>query len=513
MQKKKELYNFFLSPKLPLFIIGVLIFLPNYDFWDGRIISHAFATKDLTGVDLWFASSGWYIQLYLIKFVYYIQANTFLSGIFLIKLISFFSLVGLVNESTKISKKIYQFSESESKLFAISIAVFPAWSTLLSSVLFIYIFCTWLVFLGVRLVMNSKSILKKNIGFLLTALSFQLNSNFLFSIGLGFSFYLYSMRLKRELDILEKDLRSRFVGIIILSFLSYGFLRLLFIPYGLYEKYNQLSILTLLRSILVADKFGFASFPIIIFISIFLTTLFFTRNLPNWSNFKQNKKLILFSPLFHGLLLFICASLPYLLVGKFTNIFDIYDWNQRHSFLLSFPIGLIIIGLGRLINNLKLASLKNSKIIISPTILLLFCLLLTGFFTKLSRASFESGIINQLNSQPIPPPGMLKIETNYKINPGMRFYEVNWLLYQAFNKEFWYSNINRNITTDREKPTLKLIRANETYKNKFIMSDFSPSCNTLIKVNGENKIQDTFNWILFNEPPKKFSSKIVSNCN
>ena len=48
---------------------------------------------------------------------------------------------------------------------------------------------------------------------------------------------------------------------------------------------------------------------------------------------------------------------------------------------------------------------------------------------------------------------------------------------------------------------------------QFIMKDFSPSCNTLIKVNGENKIQDTFKWILFNEPPKNFSSKIEFNCN
>ena len=255
MQKKNSLYNFYLSPKFPLLIIGILIFLPNYDFWDGRIISHAFFIDDLSGVDFWFSSSGWYIQLYLIKFVYFLQSHLPLSGIFFIKIISFFSLVSLVNESMKIGSKIYQFSETESRFFGIGIAVFPAWSTLLSSVLFIYIFCTWLVFIGVRLIMKSKSILKIIIGFLLVTISFQLNSNFLFSIGLGLSFYLISIRLNQKVKNLEKDLRFRLFGIIIFSFSSYGILRLLFSPYGLYEDYNKISILTLFRSIFISDNF------------------------------------------------------------------------------------------------------------------------------------------------------------------------------------------------------------------------------------------------------------------
>ena len=76
-------------------------------------------------------------------------------------------------------------------------------------------------------------------------------------------------------------------------------------------------------------------------------------------------------------------------------------------------------------------------------ILILFCLMLSGFYIKLSRASYEAGIINTLSLEPTPPPGILAIQTNNN-SPAMRFYEVNWLLYQAFNEELWYSNINRD---------------------------------------------------------------------
>ena len=511
MQKKERLNNFFLSPVLPLFIIGILIFLPNYDFWDGRIISHAFEKGDLTGVDFWFSSSGWHLQLILIKFAYYIQSNSFISGIFLLKLISFFSLIALVNESIKIGKKIYQFSESESRLFGMIVAVFPAWSTLLSSVLFIYIFCTWLVFFGVRLIMNSKSILKRNIGYILTTLSFQLNSNFLFSIGLGFSFYLISIGLSKKFNNLEKKSRFRFFGIIILSFSSYVILRLYFVSYGLYEDYNQISIINLFKSILLSEKFGFASFPLFIFLSIILTLLIYRNNFL-LRNFKIDKQKIIFSPLTHGFILLIFSSLPYLLVGKNTSIFAISDWSQRHSFLLSIPIALILFGLGRLINDLSIRSLNNKKLVIMPTILILFCLLMSGFFIKLSRASYEAGIINKLSAKNIPQPGTLNIETDYKINPGMRFYEVNWLLYQAFNEEFWYSNINKNYLNYKEDNLLKLIKSNQIYKNKYIMRNFSEECNTTIKVKGENKIKDIFKWILFRKPPNKFSAIIQSNC-
>ena len=512
MQKKERLINFFFNPIFPLLIIGILIFLPNYDFWDGRIISHAFAIDDISGVDSWFSSSGWLIQLLLIKFVFYIQSNFFISGIFLIKLISFFSLVGLVNESTKIGLKIYKFSEIESRLFGISIAVFPAWSALLSSVTFIYILCTWLVFFGVRLIMHSKSILKRNIGFILTTLSFQLNSNFLFSIGLGLSFYLMNLGLNRQVNSSEKESRYKFIGIIVLSFLTYGLVRVFFTPYGLYEDYNQISILNLFKTIFLSDKFGFASYPIFIFSSIFITSLIYKNNFLKWSNLKIFKEKIILSPLFHSLILSIFATFPYLIVGKVTNIFAFSYWSQRHSFLLSFPIALLLIGLGRIINGLKSRSLKNNKVIIMPTILILFCLLLSGFFTKISRASYEAGIINKLSSQPIPPSGILSIETNHKIDPLMRFYEVNWLLYQAFNKEFWYSNINKTNLSDKEEINLNLIKSNQTYKRRFIMNDYSASCNTIIKVNGESKIKDTFMWLLFQKYPNDFSVKIKSDC-
>ena len=512
MQKKKRLYNFYLSPKFPLFVIGVLTFLPNYDFWDGRIISHALSIDDLSGVNFWFSSSGWYIQLFLIKFAYYVQSNSIFSGIFFIKVISFISLVGLVYESMKIGSKIYKFSDSEKRFFGISIAVFPAWSTLLSSVLFIYIFCTWLVFLGVRLIMQSKSKLKIYIGFLLLAISFQLNSNFLFSIGLGLSFYLISIRFNQKVKNLEKDLRFRFIGIIVMSISSYGLLRLLFSPYGLYEEYNQISILSLFKSILLSNNFGFASFPIFIFLSIIVTLLIYKRNFFKWSNLKIEKKEILFSPLFHGFILLFFASLPYILVGKQTNILEISDWSQRHSFLLSFPLALLIIGLDRFVNGLSAKPLINSKVLIMPTILILFFLLLSGFYIKFSRASYEAGIINTLSSQIVPPPGKLTIETNYKINPRMRFYEVNWLMYKAFNKEFWYSNINKSNLTDKEENNLKLIRSSQIYKRKYIMRDFSSTCNTIIKVNGDSKIKDTLKWLLFHKSPENFSSKIKSNC-
>lgn len=511
MQKKDKLYNFFLSPILPLFIIGVLIFLPNYDFWDGRIISHAFEKGDLTGVDFWFSSSGWHLQLVLIKLAYYIQSNYNISGVFFLKLISFFSLIALVNESKNIGQKIYQFSESESRLFGMIVAVFPAWSTLLSTVLFIYIFCTWLVFFGVRLIMNSKSILKRNIGFVLTFLSFQLNSNFLFSIGLGFSFYLISLGLNINSLKLEKKSRFRLFGIIILSFSSYAIYRLFFISYGLYEEYNQISTLSLFKSIFLSEKFGFVSFPIFIFLSIIFPLLIYRNNFL-LRNFKINNQKIIFSPLTHGFILLIFSSLPYLLVGKSTNIFAISDWSQRHSFLLAIPFSLMLMGVWQLINDLSSRSLKNKKILIMPTILILFCLLLSGFFLKLSRASYEAGIINTLSSQNIPPPGILTIETNHRMNPEMRFYEVNWLLFQAFKKEFWYSNIKKTNRNYQEDNLFKIIKDNEIYKNKFIMNDFSSACNTNIKVEGENKIQDIFKWIIFGKASNKFSAKIQSSC-
>jgi hypothetical protein len=141
------------------------------------------------------------------------------------------------------------------------------------------------------------------------------------------------------------------------------------------------------------------------------------------------------------LVLMAAAAIPYILVGKSTNIFDLTDWNQRQSFVLTVPVA-ILTGL-LLAESDKSRQLRLFRVIKSIVILIFsLSLLLNSFAIKLNRQIFEDKLIASLQEiEQNPKPGLFQINGSGIPNPAFRVYESNFLLYRAYSRASWWSII------------------------------------------------------------------------
>lgn len=506
---------------LALILVGLPLVFSPFEFWDGRILFHALETGENRGAYIWFSTAGWFIQYYIFTAIQSIDGVDGPIGIFLIRLIIIGSLCGLIYESIRFYSNIIRLPQCWAIAASVAVALFPAWNVLLaSSVIFIYIMCTWLSLLALRLIHDSSTVCFLA-GVAILLLSFQLNSNFVFSIALAIA-YLGSLLVYD--GTITRQSTVKFFTVIAISFLAFIALKLSFTASGLYEGYNEMHSVDSLGDILhfAIEMIRYFQYPILLAAILMAAHLGLLLLGPGSKSFPTEEWRTLLWPVVLSLFLIGSAALPYVIVGKPADLRAILiEWNPRHTFLMAMPVGLFLASFARLLYHWH--GLQNRKLAMLPTlaaIAILALILQAAFWQKLSRSAYEQGIITALAKETPPKPGIVKIVAPEIPAALWRFYESNWLMYRAYGKEEWFTSLTLKENQGMEQPEFvgdKNLNASlmELYKIEYIMSDFQSGCETLIKIEGNRfSIHEVLGWVVFSsELPDQISvSRITENC-
>lgn len=500
---------------IAIILVGIPVILAPFDFWDGRILYHALETNQNHGVRNWFLTSGWHLQYLIFSAVQFIAEVSGLSGYIILRLITLTALCGVVFESVRFSTEVAGLPRHWAIMVGITVAVFPAWNTLLSSVLFMYVLCVWFVLLAVRLI-NQRKAWSLLAGVPLLVISLQLNSNFSFSIMLGAAYFTGSCVHNWQMN---RGALLSFLIIFITSVVVFMALRIFFTPSGLYADYNKILSLGSWRDLFqwVIEIARYFEYPVVVLI-ILITTHFLleaARRMGFTNFFVSNRSQSVFSkqrsellwPFVLSIILLGAAAFPYVAVGKAADLRVFYDWNQRHTFLLALPTGLFLVSSARFLS--KWHGLRGSRWQFLPLAVgfaALACLQLAGTWGKLSRAAYEAGIVNALQHVEPPKAGIVEITAPDLPSPRMRFYESNWLLYMAYGREDWQSAIvvfgQQPVSQPKWLETENSFT--QIYKSKHIMRTFRYECRTGLNVTGEHyNISQVVAWVIGISLPDK----------
>lgn len=481
-----------------LTMMGVTILFSPIDFWDGRILTHAFETGELDGVWNWFTESGWFVQLGII-----VTIESFLGPltVYGLRFLSVIALCGIAIESYKFARGTLQMTRTDGLFVAAATSAFPAWSALLSSVLFIYVLCVWLVLWAVRLIMNG-GFLPRLAGSLLLLLSLDMSSNYVFSIALAAVYATCSSRNQASGD------RSPLLYFGLVTVVSVGAFiveRLLFEATGLYADYNHISISELIEHPTehIVLLIRFFSYPIAAGVIVVAASFVVSVVVPVHPKGIPHDSRMSLWPILVGLFLVGAAAFPYVIVGKGTDIRVLDDWSARHAFLAAMPVAVVLVGLGRAAaNRLNIHPWLLAQLSIICTILAFLSLQGAGAWIKLSRGAYETGIIQALYGIPAPPPGTVQIVAPSLPGPRIRFYEVNWLLFRGFGREDWFANAGQSDAGGRELPdwAVQPSELQQVYKVKHIMQGFTQGCDTSIIVLGpQYTVRTRLAWLIWGD--------------
>lgn len=481
---------------LVLALMGVSILFAPMDFWDGRILSHAFETGELAGVWNWFTESGWFVQLGII-----VALESFLGPftVYGLRILSLMALWGIAIESYKFACGTLQMSRTDGFFVAAATAAFPAWSALLSSVLFIYVLCAWLVLWAVRFIMTGGSWQIVG-GTALLLLSLDMSSNHVFSLGVA---TVYVACLSRNQEFFDPSHLWRFGLVTVISVGTFFVEKVLFETTGLYADYNQISFSELIkqpmaRVVLFAQFFSYA----IVTTLIVLATSFAVRVFACTYSLEASHGVRMSPwPIVAGLFLIGVAAFPYVIVGKGTDIRVLGDWSPRHAFLAAMPVALVLVGVGRASAHwLKIPAGLPAYFPIICTIVAFVGLQGAGTWIKLSRGAYETGIVRALSVMPPPPPGTVQIIAPSLPQPRMRYYEVNWLMFQSFGREDWFAKAGQSKDGDLDLPDWAShpSAGQEIYLVKYIMQGFMLGCHTTFTVvGGQYSVRARLAWLIW----------------
>lgn len=481
---------------LVLAVMGLPILFAPMDFWDGRVLSHAFQTGELDGVWNWFSESGWFVQLGII-----VALESFLGEftVYSLRMLSLIALCGIALESYRFARGALRMSHTHGIHVAAATAAFPAWSTLLSSVLFIYVLCAWLALWAVRLIMTGE-FRHRLAGSVLLLLSLDMSSNYVFSIGLAAT---YAACSSRNQDSRDSSPLLRFGLVTIISVGAFIVERLIFETTGLYAGYNHISISELIEHptehvVLLARFF---SYPIVAAVIVMAASFAVRVVEPARPREVSHDSHMSLWPIFVGLFLVGVAAFPYVIVGKGTDIRVLDDWDPRHAFLAAMPVAVVLVGLGRAAANcLQIRQGLLAQLPIICTILVFVSLQGASTWIKLSRGAYETGIIHALSVTPPPPPGTMQLVAPSLPGPRMRFYEVNWLMFQSFGREDWFANAGQFEGGGRELPNwaVQPSELQQVYRVKHIMQGFTPGCHTVLTVlGGQYTVRARLAWLIW----------------
>lgn len=464
-------YNKYKSVYVALiFVFGLPLLSITNDFWDGAPVLYGFRINDLSGIKLTYFESGWYLQYYFYQFIHTLSNNFGINEEIILKLITLLSVIGISIEVKRLSIYLFDIPENMSYVAAYCVLLFPAWFVLVSNALFIHVLCIYLLLFGYRQVMVQR---KYIFGVFPILISFQLQSNCMFIIGIIITDYI-ARNEKNKITNFTYVILSITV-IIVLFFVIRHFSA----GVGEYANYNKIQLnFSMIRPVIGATVY----FSIFILVLISLPLLFFILN---YTKIYEKADSIKYYLLF---LLIVCATFPYIILGKSPVFFDFYDWKYRQAFVLAIPIPILIAFLYSSFQ--KAVHLK-----VALTLILFSSFLYVGFYYKYKSEFHRNAIVYNLKKISQPPNGILGlnvISNNSGYLLKIRPYEYNTLFQKAYGRANWMiSNVKVNDTNDifklRKWQKTGLSTSASRIKNG---SQFAgTNCQTLIELTQQNDMK------------------------
>mgnify|MGYP000663287314 FL=1 len=268
---------------LPFTLFLIFVYIPlsfsKYDMWDGVIIDYAYKIKNTLGIKTWFFESNWIFQYFQLETYFKLATFFNLSYKFINDIsILIFGII-LIKEFKFICINLFKITEKNTLFVLCLIAIYPAWSTFLSSVLTFYFLCFVFGILSVRL-LHSKKIFYNIISIFILIFVYNYSSLLIFLPTLS---YLYDDKSSEQRYFSKPSFRTFFIFSI--SILYYLIFKIIYAPSGMYIGYNVISFKNNFIPQMIKSIFGFATFLIIPFIFTFFLKSF---------SFKLKKQFIFF---------------------------------------------------------------------------------------------------------------------------------------------------------------------------------------------------------------------------
>ena len=422
-----------------------MLLMPR-DIWDGLIIEYASYINDLSGIEVYFLESGWFLQYPLSIFLINIAKIFGLKYVQINALFVLILMLVVLRESIFIASNILKLPPISISLTLLLIATFSSWNQLLSSIMTFHFFCIAIGLLSIRYLHFGNNFLK-----LMSIFGFMIAFNYQsLLVFLPFLSYIYDL-------FGNKNLNNKFIKapslytflVLIFGIVLFLLFRYYYPPFGLYEDYNRLKVFDGFQVIgltYFALQLGTYLMPMIAVFTSILFALFFLDRI-NFFNIMQNIKINFYQIIW--LILFLgAAAFPYIAVGKGSVLWNVGGWSGRQAFTLALPLSFLT---GYMFNIFyKSISVKLiQKIIILGilSIVLLQSILLTsGVFYKLNRQAFETQLVSLIQeNQDRIGAGKLLIFGEGIPGPTFSSYESNFLMFEATDRSDWWSSISSNV--------------------------------------------------------------------
>ena len=206
-----------INEKHYIYIILVFLFIPiNFvpQLFDGVIIDYAFKIGDLSALKLWYVERARQFHLLIILLIDFLIKYTFLKPEILFDGFSIIFLILFCGEVKKYSKFLFGLEKKWCNLAALFTAIFPVWHVLVDFDISTYLISIYFLFFGYRNFVHKKK-LNNIIGLTFIVLSFNVESNLCFVIGLAIIHLLINLNKLNNLPYLSF---SKLTFIIAVSF-------------------------------------------------------------------------------------------------------------------------------------------------------------------------------------------------------------------------------------------------------------------------------------------------------
>ena len=499
-----------------IYIILIFIFIPlNFipQLFDGVIFDYSFAIGDISGLELWHKEFSRYIHLFFIYLVdFFVKYTSLPAEIFFDNLAVIFLILFCI-EVKKYSKILFNLENKWCNFAALFTAIFPVWHTLVAFNISLYLISIYLLFFGYRNFIKKKKI-KIFIGLLFIILSFDLESNLSFLVGLAIIHLILS-----KINNIKDFSPSKFIIIIIIC-VGYYFLEQLYFPaYGKWQGYNAVpwdKLFEIFVSIkLIENILNYSTY---LFLYLWIPVIFILHILFINKSYFSKIKLILIEKfsiehIKNYLLLIILsgfAILPYLLLNKSSSILYLSDYYQRHAFLLAPISGMFFSILFR--DMAKINCLRN-KVNLNFYLIIFICINLVllnyGNYRKTESYLFRKNLIDELKAYgPIPKGDVEFIGKNFPAD--LRFFEVNHMLYKAYNIAGWQGSVATDLG-NYDKFTHST--SDKRYLILRISNEYKYECNTDIYIKNDlEKYERLKRFYIFDYKKNYNIDKVIKKC-
>ena len=317
----------------------------------------------------------------------------------------------------------------------------------------------------------------------------------------------------------------KLITIVAISFFYFFLRKYYFPPSGMYEGYNDVTLLTFQKN-LTAEKLieNILNYSTYLFLFIWIGVLFIFhllfQNLSHFSVIKSKLKDVVSYRYFnHYILLIILSAFsisPYLLMNKSSSILFLADYYQRHALLLAPVFGLFFSLMFRDLS--KINCLKN-KVNLNFYITFFICfnllLLNYGSYRKTESYLFQKNLIRELKTFGSIPIGKVELISK-NIPADLRTFELSYLFYKAYNIAGWWiipkPVASFNLPSYMLNPPSHILNDNR-YSNLYIIKDYKYGCTTQIYLkNSLKKYQRIKQFYVFKYKKYYNIDKIEKKC-